>query len=88
MEELGTIARVSQYEIVGGAHPPRLAGPHCPQRRRHATTGARSRPRHVEFALDQPGRFRLMFRKDLVNRDDPRFAYSKTVAREVALASG
>lgn len=31
---------------------------------------------YVEFALDQPGRFRLMFRKDLVNRDDPRFSES------------
>ncbi|WP_176593502.1 TetR/AcrR family transcriptional regulator [Sphingobium sp. EM0848] len=28
---------------------------------------------YVEFALDEPGRFRLMFRKDLVNREDPRF---------------
>ena len=28
---------------------------------------------YVRFALDHPGRFRLMFRKDLVNRDDPRY---------------
>ncbi len=27
----------------------------------------------VTFALDHPGHFRLMFRNDLVNRDDPRF---------------
>ncbi len=27
----------------------------------------------VAFALDHPGHFRLMFRNDLVNRDDPRF---------------
>jgi AcrR family transcriptional regulator len=28
----------------------------------------------VTFTLDHPGHFRLMFRNDLVNRDDPRFA--------------
>lgn len=28
---------------------------------------------YINFALDHPGRFRLMFRKDLVNRDDPRY---------------
>ena len=28
----------------------------------------------VTFALDHPGHFRLMFRNDLVNREDPRFA--------------
>ena len=27
----------------------------------------------VTFALDHPGHFRLMFRSDLVNRDDPRY---------------
>jgi AcrR family transcriptional regulator len=27
----------------------------------------------VAFALDHPGHFRLMFRSDLVNRDDPRY---------------
>lgn len=27
----------------------------------------------VAFALDYPGHFRLMFRNDLVNRDDPRY---------------
>jgi AcrR family transcriptional regulator len=27
----------------------------------------------VTFTLDHPGHFRLMFRNDLVNRDDPRF---------------
>lgn len=27
----------------------------------------------VTFALDQPGHFRLMFRNDLVNRNDPRY---------------
>ena len=29
---------------------------------------------YVRFALAYPGRFRLMFRPDLVNRDDPRYA--------------
>lgn len=29
---------------------------------------------YVGFALAHPGRFRLMFRPDLVNRDDPRYA--------------
>lgn len=29
---------------------------------------------YVRFALAHPGRFRLMFRPDLVNRDDPRYA--------------
>ena len=28
----------------------------------------------VTFAVEQPGHFRLMFRHDLVNRDDPRFS--------------
>ncbi len=28
----------------------------------------------VSFALDHPGHFRLMFRSDLVNRDDPRYS--------------
>ena len=28
----------------------------------------------ITFVLDHPGHFRLMFRNDLVNRDDPRFA--------------
>ena len=28
---------------------------------------------YLTFALDHPGHFRLMFRQDLVNRDDPRF---------------
>ena len=28
----------------------------------------------VTFALDHPGHFRLMFRNDLVNRDDPRYS--------------
>lgn len=28
---------------------------------------------YVTFAVDHPGHFRLMFRNDLVNRDDPRF---------------
>lgn len=28
----------------------------------------------LTFALDHPGHFRLMFRNDLVNRSDPRFA--------------
>ncbi|RYG85888.1 MAG: TetR/AcrR family transcriptional regulator, partial [Alphaproteobacteria bacterium] len=27
----------------------------------------------ITFAVDHPGHFRLMFRGDLVNRDDPRF---------------
>ncbi len=34
---------------------------------------------YVRFALDHPGRFRLMFRKDLINRDDERYkAASRT----------
>ena len=28
----------------------------------------------VRFALDHPGHFRLMFRSDLVNREDPRYS--------------
>ncbi len=28
----------------------------------------------ITFALEHPGHFRLMFRNDLVNRDDPRFS--------------
>ncbi|RVD38515.1 TetR/AcrR family transcriptional regulator [Mesorhizobium sp. M4A.F.Ca.ET.020.02.1.1] len=28
---------------------------------------------YVAFALDHPGRFRLMFRKDLINRSDPQY---------------
>lgn len=28
---------------------------------------------YVQFALDRPGQFRLMFRNDLVNREDPRY---------------
>ena len=28
---------------------------------------------YVNFALDYPGRFRLMFRKDLVNRENPEY---------------
>ncbi len=35
----------------------------------------------VTFALDHPGHFRLMFRNDLVNRDDPRYP-------EVSMKSG
>lgn len=35
---------------------------------------------YVGFALAHPGRFRLMFRPDLVNRDDPRYALASTAA--------
>ncbi len=35
----------------------------------------------VRFAFDNPGHFRLMFRNELVNRDDPRYA-------EVSLGPG
>ena len=35
---------------------------------------------YVSFALAHPGRFRLMFRPDLVNRDDPRYAQASTRA--------
>ena len=35
---------------------------------------------YVGFALAQAGRFRLMFRPDLVNRDDPRYAAAATAA--------
>ena len=31
----------------------------------------------VTFALDHPGHFRLMFRVDLVNRDDPRYVETR-----------
>ncbi len=37
---------------------------------------------YVDFALAHPGRFRLMFRPDLVDREDPRYA----AASEQALA--
>jgi AcrR family transcriptional regulator len=35
---------------------------------------------YVRFALAHPGRFRLMFRPDLVNRDDPRYAVASSRA--------
>jgi AcrR family transcriptional regulator len=35
---------------------------------------------YVRFALDHPGQFRLMFRNDLVNRDDPRYRFVSTQA--------
>lgn len=35
---------------------------------------------YVGFALAHPGRFRLMFRPDLVNRDDPRYGAASTRA--------
>lgn len=35
---------------------------------------------YVSFALDHPGRFRLMFRADLVNREDPRYAEASSHA--------
>lgn len=35
---------------------------------------------YVRFALDHPGRFRLMFRKDLINRDDARYKQSSQTA--------
>lgn len=35
---------------------------------------------YAAFALDHPGRFRLMFRADLVNREDPRYAEASTMA--------
>lgn len=35
---------------------------------------------YVCFALDHPGRFRLMFRKDLINRSDERYRESSKVA--------
>ncbi len=35
---------------------------------------------YVRCALDHPGRFRLMFRPDLVNRDDPRYAEASSRA--------
>ncbi len=36
----------------------------------------------ITFAVDHPGHFRLMFRNDLVNRDDPRFCRSEPEARD------
>ena len=38
---------------------------------------------YVEFALEHPGRFRLMFRRELVNRDDPRYVAASTRAMAV-----
>lgn len=35
---------------------------------------------YVRFALEHPGRFRLMFRADLVNRDDSRYVEESTRA--------
>ncbi len=35
---------------------------------------------YVRFALDNPGLFRLMFRNNLVNRDDPRYAETSMAA--------
>lgn len=35
---------------------------------------------YVKFALAHPGRFRLMFRPDLVDRDDPRYMAASTRA--------
>ena len=35
---------------------------------------------YVNFALDQPGRFRLMFRPDLVDRNDPRYGAASAAA--------
>lgn len=37
---------------------------------------------YVGFALAHAGRFRLMFRPDLVNRDDPRYGAAATAALE------
>lgn len=51
----------------------------------HPTDDAGADLRHlalayVGFALAHPGRFRLMFRPDLVNRDDPRYRQVSTAA--------
>lgn len=35
---------------------------------------------YVTFALTHPGRFRLMFRPDLINREDPRYGQASTEA--------
>lgn len=35
---------------------------------------------YVSFALAHPGRFRLMFRPDLINRDDPRYGQASAGA--------
>jgi AcrR family transcriptional regulator len=48
---------------------------------------------YVRFALAHPGRFRLMFRPDLVNRDDARYAAASTralsgLARAIARRDG
>lgn len=43
---------------------------------------------YVRFALDNPGCFRLMFRKDLVNRSDPRYKETSLRAlRPIAAAA-
>lgn len=48
-----------------------------------ATPTARMRAQaaaYVHFALDHPGRFRLMFRKDLVDRKDPNYIRTSRAA--------
>lgn len=50
---------------------------------RHGTPEAWLRAlatQYVRFALDHPGRFRLMFRKDLINRADPGYKEASTLA--------
>lgn len=44
---------------------------------------------YVSFALAHPGRFRLMFRPDLINRDDPRYgqASARALSRFAAAIS-
>jgi len=43
---------------------------------------------YVQFALDHPGQFRLMFRNDLVNREDPRYrAISSNALQPFAAAA-
>lgn len=37
---------------------------------------------YIQFALDHPGQFRLMFRNDLVNREDPRYRATSSQALE------
>ena len=44
---------------------------------------------YIVFALDHPGRFRLMFRKDLLNRSDARYVKASYAALETfARAAG
>jgi hypothetical protein len=80
---------LSRQRGWSAAAPPKgNAGPDEQQLHRNADGGSHRRPgdlrrlalAYVNFALAHPGRFRLMFRPDLVDRDDPRYAAFSTRA--------